>query len=238
MTDLSAYRPNVGVVLFHADGRVWLGRRAKAPEPYSWQFPQGGVDDGEDLQAAAIRELHEETGARSVSHLGRTEGWLTYDFPPEHTGSKIARGWKGQKQVWFALRFEGQDAEIDLTAHGPPEFGTTALPIPEALDRLRADGVELDTIRIRSFPFGDDVRGFIERHDIVFLAEQNRDAQMKTLLVNDLSIDPARIDSVLYYGGFSISADTIYEQVSNYFQARKLPRLRAVRGRKDQEIGS
>jgi putative (di)nucleoside polyphosphate hydrolase len=122
MNDLSAYRPNVGVVLFHRDGRVWLGRRAKTPQPYNWQFPQGGVDDGEDLEAAAIRELHEETGARSVAHLGRTEGWLTYDFPAEHTGSKIARGWRGQKQVWFALRFEGLDAEIDLTAHGPPEF--------------------------------------------------------------------------------------------------------------------
>lgn len=122
MIDLSAYRPNVGVVLFHPDGRVWLGRRAKTPDPYNWQFPQGGVDDGEDLEAAAIRELHEETGARSIAHLGRTEGWLTYDFPPEHTGSKIARGWRGQKQVWFALRFEGPDAEIDLTAHGHPEF--------------------------------------------------------------------------------------------------------------------
>jgi putative (di)nucleoside polyphosphate hydrolase len=122
MIDLSAYRPNVGVVLFHPDGRVWLGRRAKTPDPYNWQFPQGGVDDGEDLEAAAIRELHEETGARSIVHLGRTEGWLTYDFPPEHTGSKIARGWRGQKQVWFALRFEGPDAEIDLDAHGHPEF--------------------------------------------------------------------------------------------------------------------
>lgn len=122
MIDLSAYRPNVGVVLFHPDGRVWLGRRAKTPGPYNWQFPQGGADEGEDLEAAAIRELHEETGARSITHLGRTEGWLTYDFPPEHTGSKIARGWRGQKQVWFALRFEGQDTEIDLTVHGHPEF--------------------------------------------------------------------------------------------------------------------
>ncbi len=122
MNDLSAYRPNVGVVLFHRDGRVWLGRRAKTPGPYNWQFPQGGVDEGEDLEAAAIRELHEETGVRSIAHLGRTEGWLTYDFPAEHTGSKIAKGWKGQRQVWFALRFEGADTEFDLIAHGHPEF--------------------------------------------------------------------------------------------------------------------
>ena len=122
MTDLSAYRPNVGVVLFHPDGRVWLGRRTNTPGPFNWQFPQGGVDEGEDLQAAAVRELQEETGVRSVSLLGRTEDWLTYDFPADHSGSKIAKGWKGQRQVWFALRFEGDEAEIDLLGHGHPEF--------------------------------------------------------------------------------------------------------------------
>ncbi|WP_374345923.1 RNA pyrophosphohydrolase [Phenylobacterium sp.] len=119
--DLSAYRPNVGVVLFHPDGRVWLGRRAKTPAPYNWQFPQGGVDAGEDLETAARRELAEETGVSSVALLGRTDGWLTYDFPPEHTG-KLARGFKGQRQVWFAFRFDGEEAEIDLEAHGTPEF--------------------------------------------------------------------------------------------------------------------
>jgi len=122
MIELSAYRPNVGVVLFHPDGRVWLGRRAQTPGPYNWQFPQGGVDDGEDLEAAALRELAEETGVRSTSYLGRTPNWLAYDFPADHGGSKIAKGWKGQRQVWFALRFEGADAEIDLLAHGHPEF--------------------------------------------------------------------------------------------------------------------
>jgi putative (di)nucleoside polyphosphate hydrolase len=122
MTELSAYRPNVGVVLFHRDGRVWLGQRINTPGPHNWQFPQGGVDDGEDLETAARRELAEETGARSVTYLGRTEGWLTYDFPPNHGGSKAVRGWRGQKQVWFAFRFDDGDGEIDLAAHGEPEF--------------------------------------------------------------------------------------------------------------------
>jgi putative (di)nucleoside polyphosphate hydrolase len=120
--DLSKYRPNVGVVLFHPDGRVWLGKRAATPPPHNWQFPQGGVDPGEDLEAAARRELWEETGAKTVTRLGRTDGWIAYDFPPDARGAKIARGWKGQKQVWFAFRFDGDEAEFDLGAHGDPEF--------------------------------------------------------------------------------------------------------------------
>jgi putative (di)nucleoside polyphosphate hydrolase len=122
MTDLDRYRPNVGVVLFHPDGRVWLGRRMNTPGPQNWQFPQGGVDAGEDLQDAARRELTEETGAVSVTYLGRTDGWIAYDFPPNHGGPKSARGWRGQKQIWFAFRFDGEDDEFDLAAHGEPEF--------------------------------------------------------------------------------------------------------------------
>jgi putative (di)nucleoside polyphosphate hydrolase len=120
--DLTLYRPNVGVVVFDRAGRVWLGQRAGAPGPHNWQFPQGGVDDGEDLEAAARRELHEETGIASVQLLARTEDWLCYDFPPGWTGSKAMRGWRGQKQVWFAYRFTGEDAEVNLALHHPPEF--------------------------------------------------------------------------------------------------------------------
>jgi len=122
MTDLPQYRPNVGVVLFHPDGRVWLGRRAGTPGPHNWQFPQGGVDPGEDLDAAARRELAEETGAASVTYLGRTDGWIVYDFPAGAAGPKAWRGFKGQKQVWFAFRFDGDESEFDLAAHHEPEF--------------------------------------------------------------------------------------------------------------------
>ncbi len=118
--DLSKHRPNVGVVLFHPDGRVWFGRRAGSGGPHNWQFPQGGVDEGEDLYTAARRELAEETGVTSTSLLGRTEDWLAYDFPPEST--RRLKGWAGQKQIWFALRFEGDEGEIDLNAHQPAEF--------------------------------------------------------------------------------------------------------------------
>jgi putative (di)nucleoside polyphosphate hydrolase len=114
------HRPNVGVVLFNAEGLVWLGRRTHTPEPWNWQFPQGGVDPGEDLHEAALRELDEETGVTTVSLLDRTGDWIVYDFPPEVR----ARGgkWVGQKQIWFAFRFEGDDAEVKLDAHHQIEF--------------------------------------------------------------------------------------------------------------------
>jgi putative (di)nucleoside polyphosphate hydrolase len=120
--DLDLYRPNVGVVLFNRQGQVWLGRRVRTPPPYNWQFPQGGVDDGEDLEAAARRELREETGVSSASVLARTDDWITYDFPPEVLARPNTRGFLGQRQVWFAMRFEGQEGEIDLHAVPPAEF--------------------------------------------------------------------------------------------------------------------
>jgi putative (di)nucleoside polyphosphate hydrolase len=121
--DLTQLRPNVGIVLVARDGRVWLGRRTNTPPPLNWQFPQGGIDAGEDELGAALRERKEETGVSSVRLLGRTPGWLGYEFPPEHQGSKAAKGWKGQKQAWFALAFEGEDTEVNLAGHdGAREF--------------------------------------------------------------------------------------------------------------------
>ena len=120
--DLSRYRSNVGVVLFNAQGQVWLGKRANTPPPYCWQFPQGGVDEGEEITAAALRELEEETGVTSVEFLGRTEGWIIYDYPAEVLAQKRGGKHLGQKQVWFAYRFTGDEAEIQLDRHDEVEF--------------------------------------------------------------------------------------------------------------------
>jgi putative (di)nucleoside polyphosphate hydrolase len=120
--DFPHHRPNVGVVLFHPDGRVWYGRRADTPGPHNWQFPQGGVDEGEDHEAAARRELAEETGVTSAEPLAEIQQWIAYDFPPGYGGTKQARGWRGQKQKWFAFRFTGGESEIDLEQHAEIEF--------------------------------------------------------------------------------------------------------------------
>lgn len=120
--NLADYRENVGIVVFNREGRVWLGKRARSRGEFAWQFPQGGVDAGEDLEVAARRELYEETGLRSVRLLARIEDWIAYDFPPDFQGSKKARGYRGQRQAWFAFLFEGDDAEVDLAAVPPQEF--------------------------------------------------------------------------------------------------------------------
>lgn len=121
------YRPCVGVALFNIQGLVFLGKRATrgiVPE-YSWQMPQGGVDAGEDPEAAARRELFEETSVSSVRLLGAIDGWLHYDLPRE-IGAWRGR-YRGQAQRWFAFRFEGPESEINVTVppdgHSP-EFST------------------------------------------------------------------------------------------------------------------
>jgi len=123
--DLDRYRPNVGVALFAATGGVLIGRRVGDSSNHIWQLPQGGIDDGESAEAAAARELEEETGvpSRLVEPLDSIAGWLTYDFPPELLArNRRGRNWLGQKQRWFAFRFLGADADVRLDAHKPPEF--------------------------------------------------------------------------------------------------------------------
>ena len=114
------YRRGVGVMLLDAKARVFVAQRIDTPGP-AWQMPQGGIDAGEDPRAAALRELEEETGTAKASILAESRGWIRYDLPLDLAG-KVWRGrYRGQEQKWFAMRFEGEDRDIDIaTEH--PEF--------------------------------------------------------------------------------------------------------------------
>jgi len=120
------YRDNVGAVLFNPAGLVLVARRADLPNAEGaaggWQLPQGGVDPGEDLRVAVLRELAEEIGTGKAEIIAEHPSWLAYDFPPELSGARIAQRYRGQRQKWFALRFTGQDSDIRLDADPHPEF--------------------------------------------------------------------------------------------------------------------
>ena len=122
--DSALYRPCVGVMLVNAAGKAFVGKRIDNQEGDWWQMPQGGVDEGEDCDAALLRELAEETGARAehVEVLGKLPAELFYELPDDLQGKLWGGRYLGQRQTWYLARFTGSDADIDIAAHDPPEF--------------------------------------------------------------------------------------------------------------------
>jgi putative (di)nucleoside polyphosphate hydrolase len=136
------YRLCVGVMLFNADGLIFIGRRRNkrlvehVALGFEWQMPQGGIDKGEDPFTAARRELREETNISSVRLIAQSAQWYTYDLPEGISKTTWKGRYRGQTQKWFALRFEGNESEIDI--HHPagghkPEFDAWRW---ERMDRL------------------------------------------------------------------------------------------------------
>lgn len=123
------YRPCVGIMVLNKDGLVWAGHRIIIANDEMdgatqlWQMPQGGIDKGEDPEPAALRELYEETGMKSVSRLAEAPNWINYDLPPHLIGVALKGKYRGQTQKWFAYRFEGDESEIAIN---PPPGGHTA----------------------------------------------------------------------------------------------------------------
>ena len=113
------YRLGVGIVLFNTDKKVFVGKRKDTPD--AWQFPQGGIDKGEEPLDAAWREMGEEIGTNNAQLIAQSSEWLGYDLPEDLANKSWGGKFRGQKQLWFAFRCTGTDADINLEVH-TPEF--------------------------------------------------------------------------------------------------------------------
>lgn len=132
------YRPCVGIMLVNRAGLAFAGKRIDNQEGDFWQMPQGGIDEGEDLHSAALRELREETGvgAEHVDILATSREELFYDLPDELLGKLWGGCYRGQRQHWLLARFTGEDHHIRIDAHDPPEFCEWKWVRPERLPEL------------------------------------------------------------------------------------------------------
>ncbi len=129
---LLPYRPCVGIVLTSAAGTIFAGERRDTPG--AWQMPQGGIDPGETPRSAALRELVEETGVSAdlVTVEAETPDWVAYDLPDHLIGKAWKGRYRGQKQLWYLMRYHGLDDQIDIaTKH--PEFDRWQWMAPDAL---------------------------------------------------------------------------------------------------------
>ena len=132
------YRPCAGFMLVNAEGLVFVGQRIDPSAHGFWQMPQGGIDKGEDVRAAALRELEEEVGVpdHMVEVIAQTSKPIRYDLPPELLGKVWKGKYRGQEQHWFLGRFLGEDGDINLEAHDPAEFNEWRWIAPEQLPEL------------------------------------------------------------------------------------------------------
>ena len=223
-----------------------LGMNDNVSEPFAWsderRYDRGKVldaaaldatedfgryldVDGDGIGQRTLPGAHPEKGAFFTRGTSRDE-YAHYTESPE----AYQRNMERLERKWATAAGLTPKAEItdDGGRNGILYYGTSAMPMTEALELLQKEGIALDRIRVRGFPFGQEVFDFIGRHERVFVVDQNRDGQMRTLLINEGVADPAKLVSVRYYAGLSISADTIRDQVLEHYQAERLPRLTGV----------
>jgi putative (di)nucleoside polyphosphate hydrolase len=134
VSSLLPYRPAVGVMLLNRQGLIFVGKRIDQTVE-GWQMPQGGIDEGEEPRQAAMRELKEEVGTDKAEIIAEMSDWITYDLPPHLVGVAFHGKYRGQRQKWFALRFQGEDSDINLYAH-EPEFSAWKWLTIEELPRV------------------------------------------------------------------------------------------------------
>ena len=181
--------------------------------------------DGDGIGHRTLPGAHPEKGAFFTRGTSRDE-FARYTESPE----AYQRNMERLERKWATAAALTPKAEIADAGvrNGILYYGTSAMPMIEALELLQEEGIALDRIRVRGFPFGEEVFDFIDRHERVFVVDQNRDGQMRSLLINEGVADPAKLASVRYYAGLSISADTIRDQVLEHYKAERLPRLKEV----------
>ena len=121
-------------MLLNRQGMVFVGRRIDQTLE-GWQMPQGGIDQGEEPRQAAMRELREEAGTGKAEIIAEMDDWVTYDLPAHLVGVAFHGKYRGQRQKWFAMRFMGQDSDIDLHTH-EPEFSAWKWLAIEELPRV------------------------------------------------------------------------------------------------------
>ena len=144
MSEPTKYRPCAGIMLLNSERKIFVGQRLDSVAD-AWQMPQGGIDPGEDAEAAALRELGEETGIAPhlVESVARSAGEHLYDLPPQLMGKMWGGQYRGQCQTWFLMRFLGSDTDVNVaTAHqefrswrwsSPDELVTSIVPFKKEL---------------------------------------------------------------------------------------------------------
>ena len=181
--------------------------------------------DGDGIGYRTYPGTHPSKGVFFTRGTSR-DAYARYTEDPELYIENVDRlniKWETAKRLVPAPERVGKSSRFGILY-----CGTSATPMQEAMDTLAAEGITLEGLRLRAFPFNDAVSEFIANHETVFVVDQNRDGQLRTLLINELEPDPAKLASIRYYGGLSIAAEHIVTQVSEHFTRNKLPRLNEV----------
>jgi 2-oxoglutarate ferredoxin oxidoreductase subunit alpha len=181
--------------------------------------------DGDGITYRTYPGTHEKKGAFFTRGTSRDEYAKYTEEGAEYQRNmeRLLKKFETAKQI--VPRPIRRDAP-EGARYGAIYYGSTAPAMDEAVEMLAAEGIALDTLRIRAFPFHDDVPHFVAEHDRVFVVEQNRDAQLRTLLVNEGEIDPARLIRVLHYDGTPITARFIAASIAKAAAAAKVVPLR------------
>jgi 2-oxoglutarate ferredoxin oxidoreductase subunit alpha len=193
--------------------------------------------DGDGITYRTIPGTHPTKGSFFTRGTSRDEYAAYTEEGPAYVRNmeRLARKWETAKQYVPAPEVYQKEKKSQF---GMLFFGTTTWSALEARDLLETEGIILDAMRVRSFPFNDEVRNFIDSHERVFIIEQNRDAQLKTLLVNEIGVDPNQLISVLNFDGFPITADLIKQKIfKNLVGKLKAPYVAAHVSPSESQIG-